>query len=159
MWSTVWGAGGPWTRADVRTALSTTAVGLLIFAWAWWEASGSADVDHQTGWLVVGVLGVIVVVKGMVSWLRTGWRQVRLRRLRIIDASDDVGVNDPRVDESSRAGEAHAAGRFAVVSGSTRYHRVDCLLVRGKAWRLQTGAAVKRLRPCEMCDPGETPRR
>jgi hypothetical protein len=159
-WFAVWVAGSPWMRADVKTAVSTGIVGLVILAWAWWEASGSADLDDQTGWLVVALLGVIVVLKAMFSWLGTGWRQVRLRRQQIMRASEEAAVavtpvEQPAVDE---AGDVGAAAGFTVVDGSARYHRSECLLVTGKAARRHVETTrANGLRPCEMCRPDETP--
>ena len=159
LWQAVWADGSPWTLADARSVLSTTAVGVLICAWAWWEASGSADLDEQTGWVVVGLLGVIVVLKGMFSWLRAGRHQVRLRRLQIIRASEDAiltVVPDRVRTVDADAGDATAGG-LVLVRGSSRYHRADCLLVTGKnARRPARPSQLRGRRPCEMCRPEAT---
>jgi hypothetical protein len=148
-WAALWQDDGPWSRSDARTALSTGGVGLVILGWAWWEASGSADLDSQTGWLVVGVLGVIVVLKGLISWLRGGWRAVRERRAAIALAFERAGIVD--LDPSSSVDDGLNDGSLVVVTGSNRFHRRDCLLVRGKPVRVTAGG--RKLKACEMCMP------
>jgi hypothetical protein len=150
-WAGLWDDDGPWSRSDARTAFSTGTVGLVILGWAWWEASGSADLDTQTGWLVVGVLGVIVVLKGLVSWLRGGWRAVRVRRAAVVRAFEAAGLVEAELRSGVEPFEIADDGSYVTVAGSKRFHRRDCLLVRGKP--VSATAGGRSLRGCEMCKP------
>jgi hypothetical protein len=135
----------PWGLSDARTSFFTTAGGLGAVLLAWWGASGTGQLDRQTGWTVAGIVGIIVLGMGNAFWLLAGRRAVGARRARVLDMLESLGAGRP-------VGAAPSAA-FVAVAGSNRYHVESCLLVRGKAVRAVRPSARGRRRPCEMCRP------
>lgn len=143
------GRSGPWSVTDVRFALSAGVVGVVLLAWGWWQSSGTAKVGDAVPGVVLGVMAALAVVAGGLSWVAAGRRAVQARRQEIVARLEESALLGP-----TRAGDSSVAALVAV-AGSSRFHRDDCLLVRGKKVdRLPDG--VRRLRrrtPCEMCQP------
>ena len=138
----------PWSMSEAGTAFSTTVLGAGLLAWAWWETSGTADLDRQTTWTIVGILALVVIASGSFYWLVSGRRAVRARRDRLADRLEDSILVS---GDGPAAGTTAGAARRVAVTGTSRYHRPECLLVRGKETRAVT--ARTRLTACEMCEP------
>ena len=141
----------PWTLSDMRTMFLTTAAGIAAVLAGWWEASGVGRVDRQIGWIVLGIVGLIVTGIGNFFWLLAGRRTVALRRAQVLATmeSDD----GPLAAASERVAAAAEPSTLVAVKGSRRYHRPACLVVNGKAVHRVSDAEVARLQPCEMCGP------
>lgn len=139
----------PWSLADARFALTAATVGLAMLVVGWWQSSGTANVGDAVPGIVFGVLAVVAVAGGAVAWIAAARRTVRLRSRDLMDQTDrrllDTATASLQIEES----------RLVAVGGSNRYHRADCLLVRGKQVERMPGAVrlVRRRRPCEMCEP------
>jgi hypothetical protein len=99
---------------------------------------------------VFAVLAAAAAVGGSIAWLAAGRRAVRARRLTVIGVFDQRGFL-----RSAGARREPATDDVVAVSGTTRYHRADCVLVRGKVAGpvARRGDAADGLRPCEMCRP------
>ena len=143
------GRSAPWSVADVRFALSAGVVGVVLLACGWWQSSGTAKVGDAVPGVVLGVVAALAVVAGGLSWVAAGRRAVRGRRQDIV----------ARLEESALLGATRAddsiVGVLVAVAGSSRYHRHDCLLVRGKRVEDLPDSVrkVRRRTPCEMCQP------
>ena len=137
----------PWTQSDARTSSLMLLVGAVLLGWAWFEASGTARLSSQTGWLAMSIFGTLIVAFAGSSWIWAGRRSVRERRADVADALAATLLPPTTADAS-----APASG-LVTIAGSRRYHRADCQLVVGKrVQRLAPGATGERTR-CEMCQP------
>jgi hypothetical protein len=132
----------PWGLADARTSFFTTVGGLGAVLVAWWGASGTGQLDRQTGWTVLGIAGIIVLGVGNAFWLLAGRRAVGTRRARLLDVLESLDAGRPA---------AAPGATLVAVAGSKRYHVDSCILVRGKPVRTVKPSAPGRRRPCEMC--------
>jgi hypothetical protein len=114
----------------------------------WWLSSGTARVDDAMPGVVLSVLAVIAVVGGALAWVAAGRRRVRQRREELVGAIEGITTIAP-------SGAGTGAITLVALKGSTRYHRDDCLLVRGKeVEQVASGLrSVRRRTPCEMCQP------
>lgn len=155
----------PWSLSEARTAFVTTAVGLGLLAWAWWQSSGTGNAQHareidalkgigmhdHATYTVVGVVAVMVIGIGSLSWVLSGRRAVQLRHDEIIGRIESATA----VAATSSIGASADDIALVAVAGSQRYHRTFCLLVRGKHVRQvsSAGGPPNGLRPCEMCEP------
>lgn len=142
----------PWTFADARTMVLTTAGGIGILFGAWWGAGGVDIPNSQTPWLAVGIAAIVLMATGNLFWLLSGRRAVQLRKQELLARLDVVlDAFDGAAPASPRAADARV-----VVPGSPRYHRPDCLLAKGKAVRpVPAKGRRKKLEPCEMCNPDD----
>ena len=139
----------PWSVADARFALSAGVVGVVLLAWGWWQSSGTAKVGDAVPGVVLGVVAALAVVMGGLSWVAAGRRAVRGRRREMVARLEVSALLGPtRADDMSVA-------VLVAVAGSPRYHREDCVLVRGKkVERMPEGVRlIRRRTPCEMCEP------
>jgi hypothetical protein len=139
-----------WTLADVRTTGLTFAVGLVLLGWSWFQAAGTATMSTQVGWLAVAVFATVVATAGACNWIWSGRRAVRVRRDDVIDA---LGAEFSGAAGSAAGIEVDSDPTSVPVGveGTDRFHRDDCLLVRGKP--VQRLASVTGRRACEMCRP------
>jgi hypothetical protein len=138
----------PWSLSDARTMSLTTAIGAVLLAWSWWQASGTARMSSQVGWLTVAVFAAVVMTAGAFSWIWAGRRAVRVRRVLFVDtlSTDLLGDVGAAIEVDSDPTSVPVG-----IAGSDRYHRDDCLLVRGKA--VQALAGTDGRLACEMCRP------
>lgn len=140
-----------WSISDARTIFLTSTVGTLLLAWAWWESSGTGELNDQTTWLTVGVLAVSLVVLGAFLWVWSARRVLRERREELVgrmESTELLAALAPRRAFATESG-------LVALPASDRYHRESCLLVRGKAIeKLPSGVrSGDGRRPCEMCEP------
>jgi hypothetical protein len=138
----------PWTLSDFRTSFFATAIGGGLLALAWWQASGTGDLDDQATWSALGVLATVVLVVGFFSWVWSGRRAVRGRRRALFD---ELLATELPADSTAEL----ATADLVAIAGSKRYHRADCLLVAGKPVRRVAATRRATRRPCEMCEPME----
>jgi hypothetical protein len=137
----------PWSQSDARTSALMLLVGAILLGWAWFEASGTARLSSQNGWLAMSVFGTLIVGFAGSSWIWAGRRNVRERRSAVADALAATFV------PAAASGTSSSASGLVTIKGSARYHRADCQLVQGKrVQRLAAGATGERRR-CEMCQP------
>lgn len=142
------GQARPWSLADVRLAGPTAVAATVLLAWGWWVSSGTAKVNDAVPGVVIGVVAVLAIVGSAVSWVAAGRRAVRVRRVKLLQVIERLeGIAQPTTLDSTLS--------LVAVPGSSRFHRDDCLLVRGKkVEQMPDGVRlVRRRAPCEMCQP------
>ena len=142
----------PWRLGDVMSLGASLVIGVAAILVGWLGVSGEAATARQTGWLNVGIGGVVITGIGTAVWLMTGRRAVGERRRRLLpDAVASASPSDRPAPLQPDVPET-----LVVIGGMTRYHRSTCELVAGKAVtpvprrRPRTGS----LTPCDMCRPG-----
>lgn len=142
----------PWSFSEARTTFVAVIAGGALLVCAWWESSGTAKLRQQTTWANVGVLALVLIAVGGVFWVSAGRRAVKARTRELTERL--LEATPPARSSASLPSPAGGPGYFTV-SGSTRYHRGDCLLVRTKeVVRFDlTSADGAEVRPCEMCNP------
>ena len=141
----------PWSVSDARSALLPIAFGFVLLGWAWWDASGTGKLADQTRSVVFALLGGGVVVAGSIAWLAAGRRAVRIRRRAIVEVLEEstlLARGQDAVDTETRT----ERGALVFVTGTSHYHRADCLLVQDKNVQAHSGRTGKR-EPCPMCEP------
>jgi hypothetical protein len=142
------GRAQPWSLSDVRLAVPTSGVAIVLLVWGWWVSSGAAKVSDAVPGVVIGVVAVLAIAGSAVSWVAAGRRAIRLRRVELMQAIESLeGIAQPATPDKSMS--------LVAVPGSPRFHRADCLLVRGKkVEQMPDGVRLVRHRtPCEMCEP------
>lgn len=121
---------------------------MLVVAWA--SASGTASLHQQVLWSVLGVMGLLTIGAAMLSLVSSGRRTVRVRRQRVVERLEQfLSHRSPGSVDDVALGSA-----LVQVAGSSRYHRDDCLLVRGRdVTHLAEVGATDGRSACEMCKP------
>jgi hypothetical protein len=142
----------PWSDLDSSASLWPAALGVLLLGWSWWEASGSAILDDQTGSAVIGILGTGISCYALASWLRAGRRAVDRRRRHLMDLAAEA-VHHRTGDQVQLVHALPTDAGLVTYVGAQRYHRSECLLVARKATVAADAAVVASTRPCEMCRP------
>lgn len=143
----------PWSPRDVtRSTLValTTAAGVIV---CYLTASSTLELSTQLTCVAVAIILVAVAGAGWAALLTDGLRSVRVRRLEV--ARDIVlllETQDQRPKVPVGASEVPS-----LVSGDrmSKYHRPECLLVKGKqvsAATLSEHAAADRT-ACDVCKP------
>jgi hypothetical protein len=124
--------------------------GLAAIVLGYLGVAGTLHVGLQLPYLVSGgLLGLALVVLGSaLIVLQVVGRQVRLLR-QLVDGT--------RATAATLEAPAETDGSVVAVKGARRFHRPDCILVRGKdVERLRRETASERgLAPCEVCDPSD----
>ena len=137
----------PWSTVDRNLVASALAISGVLWAWGWWASSGTADLDEAVFGVVLAVAAVGAAARGALSWVAAGRRAGRARHHELTS----------RIDERFAAVPTPSTVEDALVElpGSSRVHRPDCLLVRGKDVRAlpRTATRLSRRIPCEMCRP------
>ena len=121
---------------QLAVVLVGNSVGLTLMVTAWWTTSGARSIPHQIAWLNIGIVGLILGGSSNLFWLGDGRRVLRRER-----SAFPLAVPRPA-----------AAGpheQLVTVAGTLRYHRLGCVLVRGKAVTVSTGTGPA----CEVCRP------
>jgi hypothetical protein len=130
--------------------LCLSGVGLLV---CWIGASGNPYRDPELAWAAGGIGAVAVAGAGATAWLLTGVRELQARKRRLGRRTEAIAA----AAGARRGATVTENDRSSLVSapGMTRYHRPDCLLVRGKPATRRTLAAHTKAgrRPCGVCQP------
>jgi hypothetical protein len=100
---------------------------------------------------VTAIAGCGAVIVGAMSWIGTGRTAVRTRSSDVFGRVLSSIPSAERVETVEEPTMADATDALVVVAGTRRYHRADCLLVRGKP--VERGAVEAGRVPCEMCTP------
>jgi hypothetical protein len=146
------GASAPWHAGNRLSLAFLSLLGVGGIVLSWWVVAGTAETVTQQGWLDVGVVAVLLAATGDALYLMAGQRVVRTRQqalaLRLAARAGGIAERDD-VSADSVAGMVVTAPRMS------RYHRSDCLLVRGRTVS-RGSVAENRLagrRPCGVCTP------
>lgn len=134
-------------------------LGALGTGVSWYGASGEARDGDQIPWLTLGVAATALAALGLVGWLLTALRQVRLASRHVVATV----VWEHRLRQSAAQpgdsvvqtiGSDAAPGAYVTAPTMTRYHRPGCQLVVAKP---QVGVtspgeiAQRGLRSCGVC--------
>lgn len=141
----------PWSFNEARVIFAAGAIGAAMLVASWWAASGTAKPESLNTWVMVGVASLGVVSGASLLWLLAGRRAIRARRDELLTRIERGVETQP----PSIAPDRPVASSLVAVRSSERYHRSDCMLVRGKDVQRLTGTArsLGRRKPCEMCRP------
>lgn len=148
----LWVLDGPWDRRALRLSVLRLALGPIGLFIAWYGASGSKDWKDQQVWMAIGVIALVVAITGVTGWLRTGLRNVRhFERLLLASAGEQVAATYARGVVATDA----SSDDVVVITGTTQFHRPECLLTAGKtvASLSPAEAAGGHLDACGMCLP------
>ena len=145
------GASAPWHAGNQLSLAFLSLLGLGGIVLSWWMVGGTTETATQQGWVDVGVVALLVAATGDALYLLNGRRAVhrgqRALALRLAALAD----GNAAVDEAS----PDSAAGVVTAPKMSRYHRSDCLLVRGKTVS-RGSVAENRLagrRPCGVCTP------
>jgi hypothetical protein len=135
------------------TVLAGNATGLLLVLVGWWQVAGRRDVASQVSWLCLSVTGLLVAGVANGLWFALGRRALLDARLRLRTAA--VGRIGRRNAVSAPEGHDRPGDLVATGPRMSRYHRADCVLVRGKelGWIAMTDPQIAGRTPCEVCTP------
>lgn len=145
------GARAPWHAGNQLSLAFLSLLGLGGIVLSWWMVAGTAETATQQSWLDLGVVALLLAATGDALHLLNGRRRVRRRQqlvaLRLAALTDgDAAAGELIVDS--------AAG-VVTAPRMSRYHRADCLLVRGKT--VSSGSVAENRhagrRPCGVCTP------
>jgi hypothetical protein len=105
-------------------------------------------------WLAIGIASTALGGVGIMSWLLTAFRGIRVRQARMVDGiAARLVLDDEPVHAGSASVPAIGAPQLVTAAAMTRFHRGDCPLVEGKTTTPLTAARRQRLRPCGVCQP------
>lgn len=142
-----------WGFWPALIVLAGNAVALLLVAAGWVAVSGARSLPDQQNSINVGMAGVLVAGVANAVWLGTGRRSVRILRGEVLP---DPGAGAEAAGrEAPRNMAVVASADLVTVPGTTRYHRPDCPMARGKTLTSARQADHERagLMACEVCRP------
>lgn len=142
-------AQAPWTARDLVRLLGVVGAGFIVCVVAWAGAANRTQLDDQTSWVSLGVLGLAVAGAGETMWLRHGRRTVREYRARLLGHVSTL--TELRAPGVSRA----VSQELMAAEGMRHYHRPDCPIATGRGWDpLPRGTQESAGRtPCGICRP------
>lgn len=143
----------PWVPNDLVRLVALNMVGLSLLLAAYVQVSGTASLSWQIGWTSLGIVGLVIGGFGNTLWLLAGRRAVGARQRRLVpDRPIHTAAAASQCNNCKGQREADS-----LVAGlkMTRYHRPDCVLVRGKDVQARSRADHERAscRPCQVCEP------
>ena len=141
----------PWRARDFGRSVLLGLLGFAGIGACWYGAGGQTNLRDQVGWILASLLAVAVLVLSGVTWLVTGFREVR-HGIRDLDL-DKQAVFDLRDRVSISADLDSPQGGLVTAEGMSRVHRPDCLLVRGKSVQRVPNDRPPGSRPCGVCLP------
>jgi hypothetical protein len=149
-----------WTVTELLVLLAGLAAGAIILLAAWIGASGTSRYSSLVGWAAFGVAGPAVAGMAAASWILSGLRTIQRDRAEMgarvaeLAATRAIGGTPP-VRTRHAVPSILSPEEFVASKGMTRYHRPDCLMVKGKAVAaasVLTHRSAGRV-PCGMCLP------
>jgi hypothetical protein len=145
----------PWARRDALFPGLLIGVGVVLLVVGWFGISDAIALESQTRWLALGIVGLIVGGLGMVVWLLAAMIRIsQLRRAVYAEIDRRVSAAE-RAAAGAATPTAEVAVGFATAPGMRRYHRADCLMLRGKKATVAAEADLTKagLAPCGVCLP------
>ena len=133
-------------RLRVSGPVVPTAIGFALMAVAWEGASLTTDVDRQSPWLALALIGSALSCGASVWFVTRQYVALRLR-LVALSAGHAEGLSGP-------AKEA-ADGTLVASPAMVRFHRPSCPVTTGKAVTAASRArhVSEGREPCGMCQP------
>lgn len=131
----------------------------MLYAVAWYLASGQAHSAAQMGPVNLAVAGLVVFGVANTMWLMRGHRAVRTRARA---SAVGTALPDPlnRIAGLSSAGSnpgvvLDAPEPVLVAGAGVHYHRRECPMIQGRDWSPHARHAHEATgkRPCGICRP------
>ncbi len=146
------GARAPWHAGNQLSLAFLSLLGLGGIVLSWWMVAGSAATATQQSWLDLGVVALLLAATGDALYLLNGRRAVRREQQALSLRLAALADGDAAADAASTASDS---GLVVTAPRMSRYHRPDCLLVRGKTVSRGTMAENRGAgrRPCGVCTP------
>jgi hypothetical protein len=104
--------------------------------------------------MAIGAIALIISLTGVAGWIKVGLRNLRrLERLMLGTARAQFAGAASASRRDALAAERSVG--LVTVSGTSLFHRGDCLLVSGKSLTTTSreAALAGRLETCGMCEP------
>ena len=138
----------PWKAENVLRLLAQVVIGAVGLVVAWVGASGKTSYDEQIAWLVAAILATAVGALGMVGWLVSGARTVRIERGRL-QAELAASL---QADGSTAEGTQEQEQELVTAPRMTRVHVRSCVLAQGKAdLAAPSSDDLAVLQLCDVC--------
>jgi hypothetical protein len=138
----------PWSRGDVVRLIAGVATGGIVVALGWNGAATRAQLDDQTGFVVLGVAGFLVAVMAQSLWLKRGRRAVAAYATAVQSTLAALVDRPPAAPVTSGDG-------LVATGGMRHFHRPDCPIAAGRGWSAEprrSHEAAGRT-PCGICSP------
>lgn len=136
----------PWRLGDLMSLVATLVIAATAILVGWIGVSAEPAASHQTGWLNVGIGGLVIAGIGTAVWLMTARRAIGERRRHLLP--------DVVLVAAATRGPQTVSDPLVVLPGMTRYHRSSCELVAGKDVKpVRSGRRAAALTPCGVCRP------
>jgi hypothetical protein len=135
----------------MRWALAVGVGGLVVVV-SWYVCSGDASFSKQVGPADAALGGLVLAGLGNAMWLLRGRRALGERRRALLP---DVAAAAEPVGRVTRVSGVEARPDELLVAGEgmVLFHRPDCALATGRAWRTMTRAEHENAgrHPCGVC--------
>ena len=133
----------PWSAKDRRLLVLRLGAGAVVVLAAWFLAAGETDPADQLPFVSLALLGALLGMWGVFSWVTRGRRLVGQRARFLLGAAPVTNID--------------LASAEVLVAGGARhwFHRADCLLAASRGWPAASRSAHESVgrRPCPACKP------
>lgn len=132
-----------WSAKDRRWLILRVAAGAVVVLAAWFFAAGETDPADQLRFASLSLLGALIGMYGIFSWVARGRRLVGQRTLFLLGAAPVTNVNVVSAGTLVAGGDRHW------------FHRADCLLAKSRNWPAASRSAHESAgrNPCPACKP------
>jgi hypothetical protein len=133
----------PWSAKDRQLLVLRLGAGAVVVLAAWFFAAGETDPADQLPFVSLALLGALLGMWGVFSWVTRGRRLVGQRARFLLGAAPVTNID--------------LASAEVLVAGGARhwFHRADCLLAASRGWPAASRSAHESAgrRPCPACKP------
>ncbi len=144
----------PWSPAESRRLLVLLVVGLVVVGVAWWITSREAAWDEQTDGMLIAVVGAMVALYGVTSWLLRARAVCAARRrvmFAVVPGFAELG-NGRAAAAVVVAEDAGPAEHVVAHPEQGRFHRIGCALASAD-WPARPRAELADRPACGVCAP------
>lgn len=136
-------AATPWSAQDAVHLAARLTAGAGLVAVAWFFVGGEVDPGRQIGYVSLSLLGGLVGLYAVLSWVLTGRRRIGTLAEAMLGRPAAPAVDVP------------SSARLVGGPGGRWFHRADCPLARGRDWPdvASAGATDIGHEPCPACRP------
>ena len=133
----------PWTASDRWLLAIRLGAGGAVVVVTWFSASGKAEPADQIPFAALSVLGALLGMYGVFSWVAGGRRLIGQRARGLLGAAPPTDIDVPSA-ETLVAGRDHSW-----------FHRADCKLAAPRCWPAADRPVHETAgrRPCPACKP------
>ena len=133
----------PWSAKDRQRLVLRLGAGAVVVLAAWFLAAGETDPADQLPFVSLALLGALLGMWGVFSWVTRGRRLVGQRARFLLGAAPVTNID--------------LASAEVLVAGGARhwFHRADCLLAASRGWPAASRSTHESAgrRPCPACKP------